>query len=33
MIKIEILPLEGMEIESIGKLSLGQSKLEIEKLL
>ncbi len=33
MIKIEILPLEGMEIGSIGKLSLGESKLEIEKLL
>ncbi|WP_431291959.1 hypothetical protein [Pedobacter sp. P26] len=33
MIRIEILPLDGIEIENIGKLSFGQSKLEIEKLL
>ena len=33
MTKIEILPLDGIEIENIGKLSLGQSKMEIEKLL
>ena len=33
MTKIEILPLDGIVIENIGKLSLGQSKSEIEKLL
>ena len=33
MTKIEILPLDGIEIENIGKLSLGQSKTDIEKLL
>lgn len=33
MKKIEILPLDGIEIENIGKLSLGQSKSDIEKLL
>lgn len=33
MIKIEILPLDGIEIENIGKLSLGLSKTDIEKLL
>ncbi|EDM38513.1 hypothetical protein PBAL39_20610 [Pedobacter sp. BAL39] len=33
MIKIEILPLDGIEIDNIGKLSLGQSKSDIEKLL
>jgi len=33
MIKIEILPLEGIKIEDTGKLSLGQSKPDIEKLL
>jgi len=33
MTKIEILPLDGIEIENIGKLSLGQSKSDIEKLL
>lgn len=33
MTKIEILPLEGIEIEHIGKLALGQSKSDIEKLL
>ena len=33
MTKIEILPLDGIKIENIGKLSLGQSKADIEKLL
>lgn len=33
MTNIEILPLDGIIIESIGKISLGQSKYEIEKLL
>ena len=33
MTKIEILPLDGIEIENIGKLSLGQSKTDIERLL
>ena len=33
MTKIEILPLDGIVIENIGKLSLGQSKSDIEKLL
>lgn len=33
MTKIEILPLDGIEIENIGKLSLGQSKSDIENLL
>lgn len=33
MIKIEILTLEGIEIENIGRLSLGQSKSDIENLL
>ena len=33
MTKIEILPLDGIKIEKIGKLSLGQSKADIEKLL
>jgi len=33
MTKIEILPLEGIDIENIGRLSLGQSKSEIEKQL
>ena len=33
MTKIEILPLDGIEIENIGRLSLGQSKSDIEKLL
>ncbi|WP_316798403.1 hypothetical protein [Pedobacter frigidisoli] len=33
MIKIKILPLEGIEIENIGKLYLGQAKPDIEKLL
>ena len=32
MTKIEILPLDGIVIENIGKLSLGQSKSDIEKL-
>ena len=32
MTKIEILPLDGIVIENIGKLSLGQSKSNIEKL-
>lgn len=33
MIKIELIPLEGIHIENIGKLSLGESKTNIEKLL
>ena len=33
MTKIEILPLDGIVIENIGKLSLGQSKSDIEKLI
>ena len=33
MTKIEILPLDGVEIENVGKVSLGQSKSDIEKLL
>ncbi|WP_431293329.1 hypothetical protein [Pedobacter sp. P26] len=33
MIEIEILPLEGIEIENIGKLYIGQAKQDIEKLL
>ncbi|MGU3376199.1 hypothetical protein [Chryseobacterium sp. M5A1_1a] len=33
MIKIEIIPLDGIQIENIGKLSLGESKANIEKLL
>ena len=32
MTKIEIVPLDGIVIENIGKLSLGQSKSDIEKL-
>ena len=32
MTKIEILPLDGIVIENIGKLSLGQSKKKKEKL-
>jgi len=32
MTKIEILPLDGIEIENVGKLSFGQSKSDIEKL-
>ncbi|RZJ54061.1 MAG: hypothetical protein EOO44_06395 [Flavobacterium sp.] len=33
MTKIEILPLDGVEIENVGKISLGQSKSEVEQLL
>jgi hypothetical protein len=33
MIKIEIFPLQGIEIENIGEISLGQSKSDIERLL
>lgn len=33
MIKIKIIPLEGIEIENIGKLLLGDSKSNIKKLL
>ncbi len=33
MTKIELIPLEGIVIENIGKLTLGQSKSEIEKLV
>lgn len=33
MIKIKIIPLEGIEIENIGKLLLGESKPNIKKLL
>ena len=33
MKKIKILPLDGIEIENIGKISLGQSQSEIESLL
>jgi len=33
MTKIKILPLDGIEIENVGKLSLGQSRSGIEKIL
>lgn len=33
MTKIEILPLDGVQIEKLGKISLGQSKSDIERLL
>ncbi|MEG0928001.1 hypothetical protein [Chryseobacterium sp.] len=33
MIKIEIIPLDGIHIENIGKLPLGESTFNIEKLL
>lgn len=33
MKKIKILPLDGIEIENLGKISLGQSQSEIESLL
>jgi hypothetical protein len=33
MKKIKLLPLEGIEIENIGKVELGKSKSEIERLL
>ena len=33
MIRIEILPLNGIAIENVGKISLGQSRSDIEKLL
>lgn len=33
MTKIEILPLDGIYIENVGKILLGQSKSDIEKLL
>lgn len=33
MTKIEILPLDGIYIEKLGKILLGQSKSDIEKLL
>lgn len=33
MTKIELLPLDGIEIENVGKISLGQSKSDIENLL
>ena len=33
MIKIEILPLDGIEIENVGKICLSQSQSDVEKLL
>ena len=33
MERIEIIPLDGIEIEGLGNIKLGQSKLAIEKLL
>lgn len=33
MTNIDILPLDGIDIENLGKISLGQSQSDIEKLL